>query len=332
MAVHEFDSVSGRVPGTINNTLPITQCAIGAGDLITMSSNRFAKGSYRRRMWITVLMICIIYLASAYAGEIRFLRETSAGFSHPHDLTLDNSGKYLYIADLDHDVVQVLNPDSLSIVGKIGQGELHSPHDVAFDDKGRLLVADSGNNRIAIYELNGSKGRLVSVLTGDLSSPEGVTAGVEGSVYVSSTGNHRIVQFKQQNKIKQIGSYGNNHGQFIRPHDIEMGADGLLYIADPGNNRIEVYNAALEFQRSISNQQQAYNEPKYLALDPNNQLYIADQNNNMVRILDTSQHEIAIVNQAGKQALNMIEGVEVFGGKIWISDTYNNRIVVFDLN
>ena len=77
-------------------------------------------------------------------------------FSRPHDLVLSPDGKFLYVADVGNNVVQVLDPASLKILGKIGGGDLIRPHDVAFDKRGRLLVAPrEGDGRVVPASLEG---------------------------------------------------------------------------------------------------------------------------------------------------------------------------------
>ena len=52
-------------------------------------------------------------------------------FAHPHDLTLGPGGRFQYVADMNNDLVKVLEPRSLKVLGTIGRGELSRPHDVA---------------------------------------------------------------------------------------------------------------------------------------------------------------------------------------------------------
>jgi len=249
-------------------------------------------------------------------------------FAHPHDLELDPTGRWVFIADVNHHDVKVLDAHTLSLVAVIGDGELNSPHDVHFDVNGHLLVADSGNDRIVIYQLNGTNAKSTGVLADGLRSPEGVTSDDKGNIYVASTGNHKILNFRDNKLIKSVGDRGEGKLQFIRPHDIERGSDGLLYVGDPGNRRIQVLTDSLTYYATIEDRKRPFAEPKYLALD-GDWLFVADQQNNMLRIFDGQRKEKVSIREAGGKDLNYIEGVEARNGKIWISDTYNNRIVLF---
>ena len=279
--------------------------------------------------FIITLILLIQWITPLSAAPAEFVAASESDFAHPHDIALDPSGKFLLVSDMQNDVVRVINPQSLKTISTIGEGELSSPHDVSFDSQGRLLVADSGNNRIVIFEFNNGSGTVISSIAENMRSPEGVCADSDGHIYVASTGNHTILKFKNNKLIKRIGGRGKNKAQFIRPHDIEMSADGLLYVSDPGNNRIQILSDALVPIEIIQPKSKPLNEPKYLALDKQGHVFIADQHNNLLRIFDHQRNEIHAISKANHKTLNNIEGVEYVDGKLWIADTYNNRIVLF---
>lgn len=277
--------------------------------------------------WGVLFLILYLYLGSVSAAP-EFVRATDDRFAHPHDLELDPSGRWIFIADVNHHDVKVIDAQSLEPVTVIGDGELDAPHDVHFNVHGRLLVADSGNDRIVIYEMDGMQAHLREVLSEGMRSPEGVTSDSSGHIYVASTSNHKILKFRNGKLLKSVGGRGDGKLEFVRPHDIELGSDGLLYVGDPGNSRIHVLTDSLSYHTTIEDRQRPFAEPKYLALD-GEWLFIADQQNNMLRIFDGQRKQVATINKAGDRSLNYIEGVEVHNGKIWVADTYNDRIVLF---
>jgi DNA-binding beta-propeller fold protein YncE len=281
------------------------------------------------KIFIVLAPLMLWLCSTTLQAAPEFVRESKTIFAHPHDVELHPSGQWLFVADTNNHNIKVLGAQSLELIAILGEGELDGPHDIHFDAEGRLLVADSGNDRVLIYRLNKLQTALETVLSKNMSSPEGVTSSPDGHIYVASTGNHKVLQFYQNDLIREVGGRGDGKLEFVRPHDIELGPDGFVYVADPGNRRIQVLTDSLTYHSTVYGKDQPYREPKYLALDKGNYLYIADQQNNVLRIYDDERIQVESVTMAGKRPLNYIEGVEVSGQQIWISDTYNNRIVLF---
>ncbi len=264
-----------------------------------------------------------------------FLAASDGSFSRPHDLVLSPDKERLYVADLGNDVVKVLDAQTLAVIGVIGRGELDAPHDVAFDAAGNLLVADTGNDRIAIYAVDGAAATYAGELRGDLASPEGVAPGPGGRVYVTNAGRHSVVAFSDGEVVFRAGSRGGGENEYVRPHDIHVGAGGSVYVADPGNDRIQILTPELQFMASLGGAPYDFDEPKYLAFDARGWLYVADEDNNRIKILDAERQLVAVIGTGesgdGPDRLDRPEGVEVWGDLVWVSDTYNDRIVLYRL-
>tara|TARA_B100000315_G_scaffold24073_1_gene20825 strand:- start:4822 stop:5724 length:903 start_codon:yes stop_codon:yes gene_type:complete len=288
---------------------------------------------YLLGVFLGVAVMLNFHLAHAFGDEAMFLTASSGTFDRPHDLTLGPSGQYLYVADVGSDVVRVLDPFSLKTLGVIGKGALEAPHDVAFDRMGRLLVADSGNDRIVIYNVTGVNATYEGELSGGLRSPEGVTSDSRGVIYVTNAQLHNVVMFRDGKTIGALGSHGVGARQFVRPHDIEFSYDSQLYVADPGNNRIQVMSPSLDVLGTFEGDRTDFHEPKYIAIDEGNWLYVADQYNHQVKVFNHSRRFLATIGtgKAGREIgqLNGPEGVEARSGHIWIADTHNDRIVLY---
>ncbi len=271
----------------------------------------------------------------AAAVEPILVAASDSSFTRPHDLTLSPDGRLLYVADVGNDAVKVLHPDTLATLGVIGRGELRGPHDVAFDIKGRLLVADTNNDRVAIYALSGLEGRLVGAYTKEFGSPEGVAVGPEGTVYVSNARSHDLLAIRNGVVIARVGGSGSGHNQYRRPHDVGVDAQGRVYAVDPGNDRTQVLTPMLEFIASLGGAPYDFDEPKYLAFDDRGWLYVADEDNNQIKIFDENRKPLAVIGSGrrgkGADRLNKPEGVEAVGDRVWVSDTYNHRILLYRL-
>lgn len=291
-----------------------------------------------RRPSAELVCLCAVtvsaWLSTAHGQTLTFEPVTVSAtvFSRPHDLTLSPDGRYLYVADVGNDRVQVLDPATLSVVGAVGAGELSEPHDVAFDEQNRLLVADTGNDRVAIYAVEGASGRLVDSLTEGLGRTEGVVSAGRGRVYATSVAASSVSLFENGRRLSSAGGSGSSPNRYSRPHDIDLDPDGRVIVADPGNSRLQILSPDLEYRSSIGGAPPYdFREPKYFAVDEAGRIYVADQFNHRVRIFD---RRLELSGQIGTGSagdapneFNGLEGVTVRGDNVWISDTYNNRIV-----
>ena len=283
-----------------------------------------------RLFWAAVILIG--FGTRIAAAEPTRIAVSDTGFDHPHDLVLSPDGRFLYVADLGNDVVKVLDPMSLKTLGVIGEGDLDSPHDVAFDEAGRLLVADSGNDAVVVYKVNGVDGERLATWTGEMFSPEGVAPAGAGRVFVTDTGGGGVLRF-EGGRAALRKKNGGNGGDFNRPHDVLVDRQGRVLVVDSGNARIQVLDQDLTLIRSLAGSPYDFNEPKYLAVDEQDNLYVADEYNNQVKVLDPDYRIIAVTGSGergrGPGQLNRPEGVETRDGLIWISDTYNDRILLY---
>ena len=274
---------------------------------------------------------CLFITAGgATAFEARLIKATEATFSRPHDLTLTPDGLYLLVADVGNNVVKVLVPGSLKTIGVIGEGELDSPHDVDIDSRGRVLIADSGNDRTVLYSFDGvgyggAVSKRLAAWDRDQGSPEGVAAGAGDRVYVTNASRNTGIQLTNGAVTATMDTSAS--GPLLRPHDIEADHLGRVFAADPGNNRILVLDPSLGFVRSLEGPPYDFNEPKYVAVDDKGWLFVADELNNLIKVFDDAYRPVGTVGVADN--LNQPEGVAVTGRYIWVSDTYNNRVLLY---
>ena len=285
-----------------------------------------------------VLAGAICLLASAAAAEVSgtIVAESDRDFSQPHDLVLSPDGDFLYVADVGNDRIKVLDPTTLATLGTFDAGQLSGPHDVAFDRQGRLLVAETHNHRIAIYEVDGASSVFVGAIGDPLRKPEGVDVAADGTIYVTSASRHTVTKIRDGAVVGKVGGGGSDDNRYSRPHDIEVAPDGRVVVADPGNDRLQILDADLGFLRTVGGPAYGFNEPKYFTIDTRGWIYLADEYNDRVVILDRDYRIRGVLGgrraEGGSGELDHPEGAEIQGQRLWVSDTSNNRIVLYSLS
>ena len=278
-------------------------------------------------LWMAAALVAVPTTASRADEPATLLKATDRSFSRPHDLVLSPDRRLLYVADVGNHVVRVLDPASLETLGRIGEGDLASPHDVTFDREGRLLVADTGNDRIVVYRLTGHDlaGERTAVWTSEMGSPEGVAAAPDGEVFVTNASLGTVIVLREGRVVRRLKRVAGRN--LSRPHDIHIDRQGRVFAVDPGNERILVLDGSLHATKVLKGSFYGFNEPKYVATDDRNRVFVADEYNNRILFLDGNLRPAGEI----KSGLNQPEGVEVLDDRLWVSDTYNDRILLYKL-
>lgn len=272
------------------------------------------------------LMLACLVIAGPVFAELRhvFVAAGDDVVREPHDLVLSADGTRLYVADTGNDRIAVLDPNSLELLSSFGDDLLSQPHDVAFDDQGRLLVADTGNNRIAVFALVPTGSLLVDTLQEGIRRPEGVAFAPDGRLLATGAASNNLVVFKNGRLLQEAGGLSS-------PHDVAVGPDGDIWVADASNDRLVKFDEGLMIDTVLSGKSYEFSGPRYLDFDRSGRMYVADKYNHQIKIIDRNGKLLTILgaHRAGKGdgLFDRPEGVAISGQDIWLSDTYNNRVV-----
>ncbi len=218
----------------------------------------------------------------------------------------------IFVANRESHQIQVFSPSgtSLFIYGSRGtaDGQFTFPQGIAFAPNGTLYVDDSGNDRIQEFTVGtdtlnfvasyGTKGTGSGAPAGELNMPTGIAVSPDGStLWVADTLNNRI-----QSLTLATGTWGTpihkttgtgKQTAFLVPWGVAVAPDGSIWVSDTGNNRLVSMSTAGVLNWSV-----------YGA-----QLGVPD-------------------NTAGTQTIYPFAVAFGSGNDVYLSDTWNNRVLV----
>lgn len=166
--------------------------------------------------------------------------------------------------------------------------------------------------------------------TAPMQKPMAVTV-VDDRIYVTDTGNQRVQVFDYNgNPLSQFGKSGSGKGEFGFPYGIAADSKGNIYVADLKNGNISVFSKDGVFKNYFSNSTEIY-RPAGLFIDGDN-LYVTDLGLHKVKVFSLDGKKIREFGKLGDKngEFKSPNVVTVAGGKIYVADTGNDRVQVFD--
>jgi sugar lactone lactonase YvrE len=207
-------------------------------------------------------------------------------------------------------------------------GQFNQPRGIALAPDGTYYVVDTTNRRVQHFDATGkflnafgSEGNGQGQFTGlDINGPiagtgpGGIAVDKQGNVYVADTWNHRVQKFDSKGTFLTMwGSFfdlnppqggqapaapGDANLRFYGPRGVAIGSDGTVYVTDTGNKRV-------------------------LAFDPNGK---------PLRQIGAGPGQTTSAWN-GPDQLNEPMGIALDAqDNIYVADTFNTRIQVFDKN
>lgn len=154
----------------------------------------------------------------------------------------------------------------------------------------QIYVPDCGGQRIQIYTTKGIY--LNSISHPEWVCPKALHRDQQGRLWVLDQATHRIYWLSNNTVIGEIGGFGNQIGRFNNPMSFIL-SKTQLYVADTYNHRIQIFKLdkdGLPVETSIQVIRSAFNKSF------NQPQAIALSNDNQLYITDTYNHRIVILD------------------------------------
>lgn len=251
---------------------------------------------------------------------------SEAVLADPHDLAIGPDGR-LYVADKFGARIAVFDPETLELIEYLGEGLLPQVRDISFGPNGEVALAVTGSNAVAIYE---SLDVLSDPPDIGVGAPrtEGALYHSNGDVYAMASGLGVLARFRN---LELIGTAEGHPGA----HDVAEAPDGSIWVADNAARRLVKYSPDLEQLQTLDAPKFGFAGPRYLDVTPAGLLVIADQDAHRVLLIDPNGPNggtlLGVIGDGqpgkGPGKFDDPEGVAFDGGRYFISDSDNNRIV-----
>jgi sugar lactone lactonase YvrE len=228
-------------------------------------------------------------------------------------------------------------------------------------DGNNIWVTDAWGDRVVKFDSAGNflqkigKAGVIDYTGTSLDYVSDVAVDSSGNIWVVDGGAAHVVKYNSSGqKVFELGqswNRGSANNQFNDPISIAFDSAGNIYISDTGlwgddygNHRVQVFDSAGNYLTTIgqtgvcgtANNQ--FCGPRHIAVY-GNRLYVADAGNHRVQIFDiTNPAAPSYVTTLGTTGVvgsdnshfNHPEGVGVDANYIYVADSNNNRVQIFN--
>lgn len=258
-------------------------------------------------------------------------REEEA-FQRPFAIAVEEPSGDLVVADPDAPAVLRARPGGRPSPIRCRGREWGAPMALAFSGDGSLFVADAGAGDVVRVSPDGT---CVSFGSGALERPTGVAVAGD-TVYVTDAPRHEVVVLTSSGVLSRFGTRGEDEGQLSFPTAIAAAPDGTLLVVDALNFRVARFSRDGRWLGSFGERGEeggAFARPKCVAVDGGGRIYVSDAQRDLVLVFGENASFEYAIGASGEDRGSFAHpaGIHVRAGKLYVADSFNRRVQVFEL-
>jgi DNA-binding beta-propeller fold protein YncE len=207
-----------------------------------------------------------------------------------------------------------------------------APMAVAFGGDGAIYVADAG--LAAVVRVRGKECSVIGL--GAFERPTGLVV-IGERIFVVDPPRHQVIALSLDGQtVARWGSQGASDGQFAFPSSIAVAQPGSLVITDALNFRIArigTDGAWISSFGTPGEEGAGFARPKGIATDDEGRIYVSDAQRDTVLVFSGDGHYEYSIGEPGEGPgqLALPSGLTVARNRLYVADSQNRRIQVFEL-
>jgi tripartite motif-containing protein 71 len=263
-------------------------------------------------------------------------------FLSPSGVAVDYHG-FILVADSRNKRVQVFSPKGIF---RYQIPFMDQPTDVAVDRQNIYYVLRPEAGVVSAVETRKDMRTDISCMIGKknyVSTGSGLTVDPWGNIYITETSEHSIKKFNRtEGLLLSFGSEGTSRGQFREPAGIFVDASNRIFAVDTRNKRMQILQNMAPMQPAMTRDTSLVPTIDYVETVPSD-MYVSDlQFNDYGELLSLSDRSNSFIVHADEKKVVGATGRKKgqftapaafdYGpdGKIYVADTRNHRVQVFD--
>ena len=263
------------------------------------------------------------------------------GLNNPWGIAVSDNGD-IVVAECEGHRITILNKAGKKVrsfgIEGTKEGQFTHPRGVAITNDGHILVTDDHRlqklttDGVCVKSVGSSEsgsGRL------QFNFPEGITVHpTTGQIFVADRSNHRVQIFNNDLNFSHIITPSDGR-LFEGPNDVALDNEGYLYVAELSNHCITKLTTKGQYIKMFAGYKGScpgqLSWPSSLIIN-NNLVYVTEEGNHRISIFDTNGTFIHCFGKEGRKRGDFSRPWGITSdtlGNLYVSDTDNNRIVVY---